>query len=185
MDAVLEPISIPTDLPDKPKRRKLTLQDTKAIATLVSRRKLNESEACHVLGILPAQWQVFKCRHKVSAIFESIIERTRGATINHAIERLEHAGEDEEITLPNGKVITKRGDWRADAARLPLLDPARFGQQQAQQPASTTFVLSVDTMRAIEARLVAQLASAGQTQPAIDMPAVKAIAETSEGGKVD
>ena len=154
MDAVLEPISIPTEFQDKPKRRKLTLDDAKAIARLVARRKLNESEACHVLGIVPAQWQVFKCRHKVSVMFESIISRTKGLTINHAIERLERAGEDQDITLPNGKVITKRGDWRADAARLPLIDPQRFGDRQ--QPGNQTNVLIGDDMAAKVIALFAQ-----------------------------
>jgi hypothetical protein len=178
MDAFLEPIPIPTDLPDKPRRRKLTLDDAKAIAKLVARRKLNESEACHVLGILPAQWQVFKCRNKAGAMFESIITRTKGLTINHAMERLEKAGEDQDITLPNGKVITKRGDWRADAARLPLLDPARFGQQPGQQQASSS--VSVDTLaKALQVALSRQT----ETSQVIDAVEVKQVGNGQDEAK--
>lgn len=146
MDTVLEPISLPESTSDKPKRRKLTGDDISNVAKLVSRRKLNESEACAVLDINYEQWRVFKCRAKHSKAFETIITRTKGFTINHAIERLERAGEDMEITLPNGKVITKRGDWRADAARLPLIDPERFGDRQ--QPANQTNVLIGDDVAA-------------------------------------
>jgi hypothetical protein len=157
--AELETINLPEATEDKPKRRKLSLLDVQSIAKLVARRKLTETEACHILEIVPEQWFGFKCKAKNKAHFDIIISRTRGNVINNAIERLERAGADQDITLPNGKVITKRGDWRADAARLPLIDPERFGDRQ--QPGNQTNVLIGDDMAA---RVIALFAQSKQRQ---------------------
>lgn len=113
------------------RRGKLRPDEIEAIAFLVTRRKLNEREACIQLEINPSHWTVWKSRHKTGAAFEAICARIQGSTINHAIARIESAGER---------------DWRADMARLELLDRARFGKDNA------------NTVQAVSAGVVAGLA---------------------------
>ena len=153
MDAILEPIDL-TTTESEPKKRRLTLTDVEQIAKLVARRKLNESEACRALGINPHQWVVYKSRKKVSAIFETLITRIKGLTINHAMERIEIAGNK---------------DWRADYARLGLIDPQRFGQRTEHTgEVKHTHQLSDDSKRKIEAMLKASL-----QQPVINCQVVE------------
>ena len=116
----------------KPKRaRRLTIHDAEAIARLVATRKLTESEACLTIGIKPHQWIVWRSRKKNTPLFDTIITRTRADSINGLIDRIERAGDDYEITLPNGKVINKRGDWRALAWITEKIEP-RFADAPAQ-----------------------------------------------------
>lgn len=133
MSAVLESIELP-EYELKPKRRRLTLFDAQAIARIVARRKCSESEACRLLNIYPKQWGVFKCRKKVSAVFEAIIEGTKGLTINHAMERIETAG---------------IRDWRADHARLALIDPKRFGNQANEDTSKQASIITDNALKVI------------------------------------
>ena len=55
----------------------------------------------------------------------SICSRVRGATIENAMSRIEEAG---------------KRDWRADLARLGLIDPARFAPHQASNTNNNTQV---------------------------------------------
>ena len=105
------------------RRRKLTIQDVEAIARLVATRKMSESEAAIMLDIKPHQWVCWKSRHKHAATFETIITRTRANMIDGLVSKIEQAGDDQEIILPNGKVINKRGDWRAPAWLLEKTAP--------------------------------------------------------------
>lgn len=139
--------------------RKLTSAILEPIAEMVEKQKLTESEACHQLGIKPQQWFVFKCRQRIKPQFESICARIRGATVLNAMNRIERAGEDMVIDLPNGKQSIRRGDWRADQARLQLIAPERFGDRQ--QPANQTNVLiGDDTVN----KVIALFAKAKQSQ---------------------
>ena len=121
------------------RRRKLTEVDIKAIADLITARKLTETEACISLDIKPEQWQVWKCRGKHGSKFESLIARARTENIKILLGRIDSASQDAEIEI-NGKVITKRGDWRA-AAWLAEKTDARF--QDAQAPANVTNNLQI------------------------------------------
>lgn len=121
----------------KPKARRLVLSDINAIARLVATRKMTENDACITLGIKPSQWQVWKSRAKCSELFENIIARVRGNQVDTLISRIEAAGEDYEIQLPNGNVINKRGDWRAPAWLLEKTAPQFAPQQISQVPQVT------------------------------------------------
>ena len=63
--------------------------------------------------------------------FESIIARIKGLVINHAMERIENAGQK---------------DWRADHARLALIDSSRFGSQAGQQNNTQVNVYAGDSI---------------------------------------
>ncbi len=119
------------------RRRKLTIQDVQAIAECVATMKLTESEACLHLDIPPHQWQCWKSRGKHSANFETIITRTRANNIAGLISKIREAGNDYEIELPNGKVITKRGDWRALDSILTKVEPRFSPQVQSAAPQVT------------------------------------------------
>lgn len=95
------------------KARKLTKQDAINIARLVATRKLTEIEACLSLDINPKQWSLWKNRHKNLISFDLIIARIKADHLSGLLDKIEKAGDDYEIELPNGKVINKRGDWRA------------------------------------------------------------------------
>ncbi len=123
------------------RRRKLTIQDVQAIAECVATLKLTETEACLHLDIPVKQWQCWKNRAKHSANFESIITRTRASNIAGLVNKIKEAGEDYEIQLPNDKVVTKRGDWRANAFVLERVEP-RF-QQNTNQPAPASITLQI------------------------------------------
>lgn len=146
----------------KQKRRRLTLLDVEAIADLVSRQKLNEREACAVLGIRAGQWYNFKARGKRTERFENICTRIRGAAISHAMSRIEKAGEK---------------DWRADHARLQLLAPERFGQQAQQQSGPQTQVLVTFGGESGLANFIARTIGATQAQAAL--PPAKELKESS------
>jgi len=126
----------------KPKARRLVLSDIKAIARLVATRKMTESDACITLGIKPSQWQVWKTRNKRSELFETIITRTRGAMVDGLVAKIEQAGDDYKIELPNGKVINKRGDWRAPAWLLEKTAP-QFAPQQINQTPQVTVQIGI------------------------------------------
>lgn len=113
------------------RRGKLRPDEVEAIAFLVTRRKLTEREACIQIEVEPDRWYNWKSRNKLAGRFEGICARIQGSTINHAIARIESAGER---------------DWRADMARLELLDRARFGKDNA------------NTVQAVSAGVVAGLA---------------------------
>jgi|ERR1035437_326702 hypothetical protein len=115
-------------------RRRLTIQDVEAIANLVATMKMTESQACLHLAIKPHQWIVWKNRAKRSALFETIIERTRANSIAGLVGKIQRAGDDQEIILPNGKIINKRGDWRAPAWLLEKTAP-QFKPDNGQAPA--------------------------------------------------
>ena len=122
----------PTAIANRPKRRKLTLQDAQAVAALVIDEKQTEREACLNLNINPEQWTVWKCRHKQSAMFEALCTRMRGAEIGHSMRQIKNCGDG---------VGMKQPDWRAHAFRLSALAPERFGAQagagQAQPGANS------------------------------------------------
>ena len=119
------------------KRRKLTLIDVEAIAKLVCRSKLTETEACHTLDILPQQWWIFKQRSRISTKFDSLIARIRGTTIENAMQTIEDCG--------NG-IGMKQPDWRAHAFRLQVIAPERFSTQQTGAQAGAQGQISESTL---------------------------------------
>lgn len=135
---------------------KLTIVDAEAIAIKVAKKRLTEAEACHQLGIKPDQWYVWKCRGKHSARFENICARVRGAAIENAIDRVEKAGEDLIVDLGDGKTAIKRGDWRADHARLALIAPERFGQREQSQDARQQVIIGDSALKMILDKVYSQ-----------------------------
>ena len=123
-----------------PKRRKLTFQDAEAIAKLVCKSKLTETEACHILDILPQQWFIFKQRKAVAPKFERLISRIRGFAIETAMQTIEDCG--------NG-VGMKQPDWRAHAFRLSVIAPERFAPQRAGNEAQTQSTASTAVLEAL------------------------------------
>ena len=116
------------------RRRKLTIQDIEAIAACVATMKLTETEACLHLGIKPKQWVSWKSKHRHGVTFDAIITRTRANSIAGLVGKIQRAGDDQEIILPNGKIINKRGDWHAPAWLLEKTAP-QFKPDNGQAPA--------------------------------------------------
>ncbi len=134
---MIEPISTPK------RAGKFTEAEVKELARLVSECKMTESEAAITLGRKPEHWQTWKSRHKHSASFATLIAHTRGKMVDGLISKIKTAGDDYEIVLPNGKVINKRGDWRAPAWILEKVAP-QFAPQQSAPSAQT--VINVGLM---------------------------------------
>lgn len=126
--------------------RKLTRRDMDDIAKLVSTRKCTEKEACLMLNIKYSQWEVWKCRAKRSAIFESRIARIRGNYLSGLVDSIDRAGDDKDITITdskgNQKTITKTGDWRAKAWIAEKID-TRFQNQVISQAPTVTVQIGV------------------------------------------
>ena len=116
--------------------------DIQAIADLVSTCKMTEREACITLDFKPMQWASWKSKHKRSAIFDNILERTRGNQTKELVSRINSAGTDKEINLPNGKTITKVGDWRANAFILEKTAP-QFAPAQTSAPATVSIQIGL------------------------------------------
>lgn len=116
----------------KPKRRrKLTIQDAEAIIKLIIKQKCTESDAAITLGIEPNHWFSWKNKSNRAGKFASLLTRMREVKLSGFIDRIESAGDDYEIMLPNGKVINKKGDWRALAwlaDKEPRFAPATNGR---------------------------------------------------------
>jgi hypothetical protein len=121
---------------------KFTESEIKELARLVSECKMTESDAAICLGRRPEHWQTWKSRHKRSASFATLIAHTRGKMVDGLISKIKSAGEDQEIVLPNGKVINKRGDWRAPAWLLEKTAP-QFANQQQSAPAPITIQIGL------------------------------------------
>ena len=138
IDYLITMISDMNDAISTPKRRrKLTIQDLEAIADCVATMKLTETEACLHLDIPVQQWQCWKSRAKHSVKFESLITRTRANHIAGLVGKIKNAGDDFEITLPNGKTVARRGDWRANAFILEKTAPQFAPVQQSAVPQVT------------------------------------------------
>ena len=139
--------------------RRLSVSDLEAIASCVATMKLTEREACLHLGINPGQFASWKSKNKHTERFDSIIARIRASSIAGLVNKIQVAGDDYEIQLPNGKVITKRGDWRAPAFLLQnVIASDRFNPQVSTTPQVSTNVniqVMHDTLkRIIDAEVV-------------------------------
>jgi hypothetical protein len=123
------------------RRRKLTIQDAEAIAKLIVKQKCTETDAAIALQIPVHQWFSWKNKGKRSGNFATLLTRIRETKLSGLIDRIEAAGNDRDMMLPNGKSIIKAGDWRALAW---LADKeARFAPQQVGAPANVTIQIGV------------------------------------------
>jgi hypothetical protein len=123
--------------PLKSSRRRLKRADIKAVADLVVKYRMNETEAALESGIAPKTWFNFKQRHKTQEQFEVMINSIRASQLRNCIDSIDESGNDREfdsVTKRGEKVtVTKPGDWRAKAwIAERVLAPERLGQQQAQ-----------------------------------------------------
>ena len=141
-----------------PKRRKLTLQDAEAVASMVIGHKITEVEACLNLDINPDQWRVFKCRNANGTAFATTCTRMRGSEIIHSMQTIKNCGDG---------VGMKQPDWRAHAFRLGVIAPERFGAQAGTQaPGPAINSLTDDSM----ARLLSMLRSSHSPIAVVDCP---------------
>ena len=125
----------------KGRRRKLTIQDAEAIVKLIVKQKCTESDAAITLGIEPNHWFSWKNKANRAGKFSSLLTRTREVKLSGFIDRIESAGDDYEIRLPNGKVINKKGDWRALAW---LADKEkRFQPESSALPATVSIQIGL------------------------------------------
>ena len=153
--------------------RKLTAQDLQAVADCVATMKLTTTEACLHLGIKPKQFNLWANRRKHNESFESIIARTRANSIAGLVKKIQNAGDDQEIILPNGKVVNKRGDWRAPAFLLQnvIASDCFYPQVSTTPQVSTNVNIQVmhDTLKRI---IDAEVVSTNETRQ-IEAPRVK------------
>jgi len=108
------------------RRAPISVQDVRAIAKLVARR-LTESEACEVAGILPETWTKWKNRHGHDARFVRILTRVRATYIKGNFEQMEKAA---------GGKGGIRHDWRAADRLNAIVAPDRYATPQPPPPAS-------------------------------------------------
>ena len=102
-------------------RRKITSDDVESICTLITRRRLTETEACTHLGINPQSWFKWKGKPANEAKNANALSRVRAAWIESRCKSIEEVGD--------GAPGTRR-DWRAQAWMLERTLPERFGTQQ-------------------------------------------------------
>jgi hypothetical protein len=147
-------------------RRKIDPDVISAIARLCA-RSLTESEACRQIGINPRHWFDWKNRASRSDKFAALLEEFRAGRIDDLIAKIENAADG---------VNMKQPDWRAAAHLLAIADAKRFsdsGMRNAVQisvNAQPVFVLSEERARAIEAKVLRQLASVEAKQIADAKP---------------
>lgn len=137
--------------PEIIKRRKITLQDCWAMAKCAANR-LNDVEACNVIGINPETWRKWKVRVKNQSRFESILARIQGERINAHLENVESQSKD---------------DWRASIAYLEKTMPERFGRDSGQ-PQVTVNAQSGSLVLVLD-RIYGNKALTTQDKPAIDV----------------
>ena len=112
-----------------PSLRRVTADIVELMVDLIERFKLTEGEACQRVGLKEGTWYSWKNRNRNTEKYARLCSRVRGAAIVKCLERIEKAGEDLVIEGPDGKPIVRRGDWRADHARLQLIAPERFSDK--------------------------------------------------------
>ena len=122
------PDSNPVTPPTLPKGRKLRIGpvEIQGMARLLSQR-LNEAEACGVLGIAPRSWWRWKQKARNNGKFAALLAALTGSKIDAHLQN---------IDLKSSK------DWRASAYILSATDPSRFstsgGAPQVQVSAQPT-----------------------------------------------
>lgn len=171
--------TVTADKPLKSKRRALKKADIQAVAKLVVKYRMNETEACLESGISPKTWANFKLRHKTKESFEDMINSIRAAQLHNCIDSIDNAGNDREFETVTKKgeiaTITKPGDWRAKAwIAERVLAPERLGQQQA-----TLAPASLDAFAQLGLDVARLLAEGAQRNKAkvIDVTATKLLTE--------
>jgi hypothetical protein len=85
---------------------------------------MTETEACAHLGIKPVAWFHWKSVQSNARRHDNILSRVRAAHVASCIKNIQDGAA--------GVGNHKRADWRASDRLLGIMDPARFGQQQAQ-----------------------------------------------------
>ncbi len=138
----------------KTKRRKLNRHDVEAIARLVVKYRLNETEAALEHGISPKSWFCFKNRHKTQEKYEAMINAVRGSQLRNCIDSIDKSGSDrefEQVTKSGETVtVTKPGDWRAKAwIAERVLAPERLADRQQTQQVN----VSLFNMEEVAAKL--------------------------------
>ena len=122
--ATVQPL--PPQSPPNAPRRRITPADVESIAKLLTVCRLTESEACAHLGIKPVAWFHWKSVQSNARRHDNILSRVRAAHVASCIANIQNGAA--------GVGNHKRADWRASDRLLGIMDPSRFGQQQAQQP---------------------------------------------------
>jgi hypothetical protein len=117
-----------TPKPPIKRSRRITKADAEAIADLVS-DQITESEACHLLKIVPKQWFNWKGLRKNDSEFSALITRIRAAKIKGLISEVRKAA-----TGSNGV----RHDWRAAQALLAVTAPDRYSQRSGEHQSTVT-----------------------------------------------
>lgn len=120
--------------------RKIVHSDVIEIARLVAQRCLNETEACHLVGIKPVTWFNWKLKNKNQQRFQDIFTRLRATKIESALERIDNCGDG---------IGLKQPDWRAKAFMLQAMDRERFGTErpaQAQPQSAVTVMVMCDAL---------------------------------------
>jgi hypothetical protein len=148
-----------------PSLRRVTADIVELMVDLIERFKLTEGEACQRVGLKEGTWFSWKSRNRNTEKYARLCSRVRGAAIYKCLERIEKAGEDLILEGPDGKPIIRRGDWRADHARLQLIARDRFGDQQSQTN-NTQVIISESAARAALDRIMKRLELERGAKPA-------------------
>lgn len=150
-------MSTPAQLPaaKRKQRRKITAADVEAIAELIVKRRLTETEACIHLGLNPRTWFCWKSDPRHGQNNSEALARVRAAWVESRCKSIEEVGDGANGT---------RRDWRAQAWMLERTLPERFGQQSERAPAP---------LPAIQAPTVNILVNAGYS----DLPTPVAVRE--------
>lgn len=114
---------------------RITIETVEEIADLVANSRLNETEACKVVGINPLVWHNWKHRNKSSEKYDDCLTRLRAKFI---------AGRVATIKAAETK------DWRAADRLLQIVAPERFSPKHEQQPINVAVVADSTLLAALD-----------------------------------
>jgi hypothetical protein len=146
-------------------RQKISTGDVNAIATLIVRRRLTETEACIHLGIHPPSWFNWKAKEQNQVKNSECLARVRAAWVESRCKSIEEVGD--------GAPGTRR-DWRAQSWLLERTLPERFGTQPPPPPIQPAMPSTVNVW--ISAAYAAQAAGGA----VVDTTEAKQIADAPQ-----
>jgi len=156
-------------------RRRLKRADIEAVAKLVVKYRMNETEACLECGIAPKTWFNFKQRHKTQEQFEVMINGIRASQLRNCVDSIDDAGTTREYESVNKKgeqvTLTKFGDWRAKAwIAERVLAPERLSDRQGSQTNVNVAIVPSNVLDSLLAKVYAEPV---KQQAVIDVEPVK------------
>jgi hypothetical protein len=162
MPKAAKPAENSNNLPAVSRKRKLTLDDVRFIASHVAKGN-TESEAALMLNLRPIQWFNWKLKHKNSLKYGEILSRLKGDYIAGNIRQIEKAANGTDGI---------RHDWRAADRLNAIIAPERFAQRAEAPVAGVT--IDVGSLGKLIDKVYGAASGAVVECPAADVAALPA-----------